>query len=317
MHVLYTNDQQILREGTQLFDQYMEPLLKQLETFDRASKASAYLPEIAEYLHTCRWPFRRLEYSYALDVLLEHLKPGDRYLDAGSGVTPLAHVLARRGIQTDACDANTRLIEALGRLGSERIYGTRVAYSVQDLTAASFPDATFDAISCISVLEHIPAPHDQQAVRELLRMLKPGGILVLTVDFMPAPKANRQLSRLSYYVRRTVSLARQGELHDLRQGLARKMHARQVVRQSGARQPRSANQCFELAHLEQDIVPVLHGQPVSSRMRFLADAGAVTEHDARHFWRFDGLYDAWNGRAVLPAAWIIRKPAERLICALA
>src|SRR5262245_19014224 len=117
MHVLYTNDRQTLREGTRLFEQYMEPLLDQLETFDGANKTSAHLPEIAEYLHACRWPFRRLEYSYALDVLLEHLKPGDRYLDAGSGVTPLAYALAGRGIQTDACDANTRLIEAICRLG--------------------------------------------------------------------------------------------------------------------------------------------------------------------------------------------------------
>jgi len=52
---------------------------------------------------------------------------------------------------------------------------------ISDITAIPEPDASFDAIMCIEVLEHLPAPVD--ALRELIRLLKPGGVLILTAPF--------------------------------------------------------------------------------------------------------------------------------------
>lgn len=52
---------------------------------------------------------------------------------------------------------------------------------VCDIVNIPKPDASFDAIMCIEVLEHLPAPVD--ALRELSRLLKPGGVLVLTAPF--------------------------------------------------------------------------------------------------------------------------------------
>lgn len=48
-----------------------------------------------------------------------------------------------------------------------------------DVTETPFPDATFDLILCNHVLEHIP--DDGRAMRELRRVLKPGGIALLQV----------------------------------------------------------------------------------------------------------------------------------------
>jgi SAM-dependent methyltransferase len=48
-----------------------------------------------------------------------------------------------------------------------------------DITSAPFPDATFDAIICNHVLEHIP--DDARAMKELFRVLKPKGWAVLQV----------------------------------------------------------------------------------------------------------------------------------------
>ncbi|MGQ9492107.1 MAG: class I SAM-dependent methyltransferase [Anaerolineae bacterium] len=52
---------------------------------------------------------------------------------------------------------------------------------ISDITAIPEPDASFDAVMCIEVLEHLPAP--VEALRELIRLLRPGGVLILTAPF--------------------------------------------------------------------------------------------------------------------------------------
>ncbi len=52
---------------------------------------------------------------------------------------------------------------------------------VSDITTIPEPDASFDAAMCIEVLEHVPYP--VEALRELARLLKPGGYLIVTAPF--------------------------------------------------------------------------------------------------------------------------------------
>lgn len=52
---------------------------------------------------------------------------------------------------------------------------------VSDITAIPVPDATFDAVMCTEVLEHVPDP--VAALKELNRVLKPGGYLLITAPF--------------------------------------------------------------------------------------------------------------------------------------
>lgn len=53
-----------------------------------------------------------------------------------------------------------------------------------DLTAMTFSDGIFDGILCIHVLEHVQ--EDGQALRELFRVLKPGGWSILQVPLNQA-----------------------------------------------------------------------------------------------------------------------------------
>ncbi len=52
---------------------------------------------------------------------------------------------------------------------------------VSDITAIPVKDASFDAVMCIEVLEHVPDP--LSAIKELDRVLKPGGQLIVTAPF--------------------------------------------------------------------------------------------------------------------------------------
>jgi ubiquinone/menaquinone biosynthesis C-methylase UbiE len=52
---------------------------------------------------------------------------------------------------------------------------------VSDIAAIPAPDASFDAILCSEVLEHVPEP--THALDEFARLLKPGGFLILTAPF--------------------------------------------------------------------------------------------------------------------------------------
>lgn len=52
---------------------------------------------------------------------------------------------------------------------------------LSDITTILELDASFDAVKCIEVFEHIPEP--VKAVKEFSRILKPGGILILTAPF--------------------------------------------------------------------------------------------------------------------------------------
>lgn len=53
---------------------------------------------------------------------------------------------------------------------------------VCDIAKIPEPDASFDAILCTEVFEHLPEP--VQAIREFSRLLKPGGILIVTAPFV-------------------------------------------------------------------------------------------------------------------------------------
>jgi SAM-dependent methyltransferase len=46
-----------------------------------------------------------------------------------------------------------------------------------------YPDGYFDAAYSVSVLEHIPDEGDSAAITELIRVVRPGGVVVVTVPF--------------------------------------------------------------------------------------------------------------------------------------
>jgi SAM-dependent methyltransferase len=110
---------------------------------------------------------------------------GDRVLDMGCGGGRHAFALFKRGADVVALDySHQDLVEVRTMFGAIRVEGEAPgdaqAYAVRG-TAYSLPfaDGTFDRVIAAEVLEHLPA--DTDAMSELFRVLKPGGLIAVTV----------------------------------------------------------------------------------------------------------------------------------------
>ncbi len=119
-------------------------------------------------------PSRYLELPWAERAL--EAQPGDRVLDLASPKL-LAVSLARAGVEMVSVDAFPVEVERWQRLAPE------VRFEVADGRSLPFEDASFDRAYSVSVVEHIADDGDEQALRELARVVEAGGRILLTVPY--------------------------------------------------------------------------------------------------------------------------------------
>lgn len=150
----------------------------------------------AEFVRGCVRVFRFYE---------RFLPSGGRILDWGCRHAPDACMIRKKfgdGAQIDGCDV----------IGVDQ-YRIFFEYSglryelLRDAWALPYPNACFDAVVASGVLEHVPI--DYESLKELYRVLKPGGRLILTylpnrwsveewwLRFNRRPNSHRRLYSLS------------------------------------------------------------------------------------------------------------------------
>jgi SAM-dependent methyltransferase len=124
------------------------------------------------------------------------LPAGAQILDAGCGsgrtLQELVHYGEVRGIELD---------EGAASVARDRGFGEVLVGRLEELP---YEDESFDLITCLDVIEH--TPDDQVTLRELRRVCKPGGWLLVTVPAYQAlwsahDEANHHYRR---YARRTL-----------------------------------------------------------------------------------------------------------------
>lgn len=124
----------------------------------------------ADFLNTDRRrlisPFYYGQYKVALPLIKHHAR--GRLIDLGCGDMPYRPEVVNQVESYDTLDFQPRSAEV-----------TYVG-SVEDMSF--IPDATYDSAICLEVLEHVPDPFS--AAHEIYRILKPGGVLVLSVPHL-------------------------------------------------------------------------------------------------------------------------------------
>ncbi len=119
-------------------------------------------------------------------VEMRHLGPwvrdvaGWQVLDVGCGYGFYSIDFARRGARLLGCDLALEALKASHRTVDGLGLNGRAAYMVADGSVLPLAGDAFDLIFCNCVLEHVA--DDRQALVEMHRTLRPGGLLYLTVD---------------------------------------------------------------------------------------------------------------------------------------
>lgn len=102
------------------------------------------------------------------------------WLDAGCGTGTLSRWLAERGCSVFGVDASPRMIASAAMLAKPGIApGSLRFQQVETIARLPVESRSADGILCSSVLEYVPDP--QACLTEFARVLRPGGVLVVSV----------------------------------------------------------------------------------------------------------------------------------------
>ena len=143
---------------------------------------------------------------WRLDMNLQRYLPrrgdGLRLLDIGCGTGHHMAALRERGFEVAGVDGSEKMLE------HARANNPGADIKRADVEEISFPDASFDFVLCVEVLRYLP--DSLPCIREMARVLKPGGVCLATA----APTFNLN----GYWVvNRIASLMRVGDLVRLKQ----------------------------------------------------------------------------------------------------
>jgi SAM-dependent methyltransferase len=114
-------------------------------------------------------------------MLSSHLKPGMAVLELGCGTGSFTRELARSGADVVAIDVSPELLE----MARANCCAPNVQYQIQNAYALSYSEGVFDSVVGSSVLHHLEF---EKALRDVYRVLKPGGTIYFTEPNMLNPQ---------------------------------------------------------------------------------------------------------------------------------
>ena len=113
------------------------------------------------------------------------LSKGAAVLDAGCGPGHIAISLASQGLAVSALDGAAGMLEIAERNAGTASLATPIRFQQGDIEQLPYADHSFDVVVSTGVIEYLP--DDAKVLGEFLRVLRPGGALILPVTNANAP----------------------------------------------------------------------------------------------------------------------------------
>ncbi len=135
----------------------------------------------------------------AYTVMVANLKPGDQVLDIAGGTGDMAQAFAAK-VGSTGCVVHTDINLAMLRQGRDRLTdeGCLLPTAVCDAEQLPFPDQHFNLVCVAFGLRNMT--HKDQALREMARVLKPGGKLLVLEFSKVAPPLSKIYDWYSFQV---------------------------------------------------------------------------------------------------------------------
>ena len=127
---------------------------------------------------------RRADIMLLSQPLLRRLHPRSDPLildvATGTGRFPLALAAdARFEGHVIGIDLSRKMLDVAAERVAAEHFESFITLARQDAMHLPFPDTTFDAVTCLEALEFLPDP--ERALEEMVRVLRPGGVLLATI----------------------------------------------------------------------------------------------------------------------------------------
>jgi ubiquinone/menaquinone biosynthesis C-methylase UbiE len=140
-----------------------------------AGRFLRWYSEMAESRFANAFAYGRHKVDVLLDQALKELPAGARVLDVGCGTGEYVRRLTDLGFEASGLEP----AEAMRQAAMEKNPGRTILDGIA--TQLPFPDESFDFVICIEVLRYLHRSDVDQALREMHRVIKPGGRMFLTM----------------------------------------------------------------------------------------------------------------------------------------
>lgn len=112
-------------------------------------------------------------YSFHYELACKYIRKYMKVLDIACGEGYGVHILSPYCMEVHGADLDEEAIKS----ANEGNVSPNAKFFISDVTNTSFDDNSYDAVTCFETLEHVP---EDACLRELTRILKPGGVFVLS-----------------------------------------------------------------------------------------------------------------------------------------
>ncbi len=149
------------------------------------------------------FPTYRNRYRFIREHLEQFSKEHRHFqqgLNLGTGEGDYDQMIATYCTALTACDINPADVAFARQLNSQL---SQLKYQVENALDLSFPDACFDLLTSVDVIEHVGQP--ERMMEEVARVLAPGGIALITFPSLEFPFTYDPINRiLSYFGKRKI-----------------------------------------------------------------------------------------------------------------